>query len=95
MKSTVVHNFIDRKVEKLLADKKGVNEIKLFLTDRVNKRASDDSRFKEYIAKFAEKRINDINLLESLPNFKGLTPNSLYNLIKLRDKITGKQEFDL
>lgn len=102
MKSTVINNFIDNKIRIAINEKKTIGEIRSILIDRIESTKNSQKMrdtFKNHMIFFINKRIDDINFFMS-DKFKLLTRNkisdasiptqTLLNMIKLKDKLSGK-----
>lgn len=95
MKASIISKYIDNKIRSWINDKKDMLEITLLLDKGIVKTEKMRHRFKEYVDKFSKKRINDILFLKSVDRFRNFNDIKLLNLIKLKDKLEGNNDFEI
>lgn len=97
MKTSVVNDFIDRKIYDSLRENKDVGEVMLFLLKRIKDKEESDMKqpFKDYMIHFMGKRVDDLIFVTTKEEFENINGIKILNLIKLKDKLIGLPELDL
>lgn len=98
MKSTVVNNFIDNKIRSKILENKSIPDIVAILTEKIDDTIESQKlrpALKRHMISFYTKRSNDLITFRRNRNFTHLSNNKLFNLIRLRDKLIGVEEFDI
>lgn len=96
MKITVLHKYVDKKIENAIADGKNIEETVKILEDWIlyfKNPGNMRQKYRDYIISFLEKRITDVQFMHYM--FEAKADHRLITLISIKDKICGLEDFNL
>jgi hypothetical protein len=97
MKSTIINNFVDRKIYTSFSEKRGIDEVMLFLVKNIKDKEQSDMKepFKSYMINFMNKRLDDLIFITSKNEFEHIDGLKILKLIQLKDKLNSLPEIEL